>query len=111
MTTSQIINVFSSPFESWSYRQATQQEAMDHFKEQGFLCFEIKEYLVRRIGTAFEAAEHMIRVRVDNALENFIDDALVDDVAFNALRDQMPLQHLLHSMSINQPTRTMTFTP
>lgn len=51
---------------------------------------QIKDKLERRIGSAFEAADHMIRKRVDNALEGFIDRALENDVAFSALRHQMP---------------------
>ena len=63
---------------------------MDHSREQGFFSTEIKDRLERRIGSAIEAADHMIRKRVDNALEGFIDRALEDDFAFNALRHQMP---------------------
>lgn len=88
--TNKIINVFSTPFESWLYRKATQQEMMEHYKEMGFFSSEIKDRLERRIGSAFEAADHMIRKRVDNVLEGFIDCALANDVAFNALRHQMP---------------------
>ncbi|WP_186192804.1 hypothetical protein ACN262_28675 [Burkholderia gladioli] len=90
MIQNKIIDVFSTPYESWSYRKATQQEMMDHYREQGFFSTEIKDRLERRIGSAFEAADHTIRVRVDNALEGFIDRALADDFAFNALRQQMP---------------------
>jgi len=86
----QVINVFSMPFEVWSYRKASQQEMMDHFKNQGFISDQIKDRLVRRIGSAFEAADHMIRTKVDNVLEGFIDRALADNFVFNVLRQQMP---------------------
>jgi len=91
MTQSQIINVFSTPFEVWSYRKATQQEMLDHYRENGFMSHQVKDRLERRIESASAAADHMIRTVVDQALENFIDRALADNFAFNALRQQMPL--------------------
>lgn len=87
-----IINVFSTPFESWSYRKATVQESTERYKETGYLSSEIKDRLERRIGSAFDAATYMIEKRVDNALEHFIDSALANDAAFTALRYQMPSQ-------------------
>lgn len=74
----------------WSYREATQQEMIDHYRASGFMSRQIKDRLEYRIKSAAEAAEHMIRTRVDQALENFIDRALADNFAFNAVRQQMP---------------------
>lgn len=71
-----LINTFIPPYEVWLKRETTLEERLDFIKNNQPLLFQIKEKLIRSIDNHFEAAEHILNMRVDNALENHINDCL-----------------------------------
>jgi len=86
-----LVNPFSTPYEAWSYRKVSLEEAQEIYKATGRQDFEPKDRLLATITTAREAAVYMANGRSDNGLlEYHIDKALASDPAFDAWRDAMP---------------------
>ena len=88
-----IVNVFGTPYEVWTRRKTTIEEALELNKNQGLPlieCLEVKDQLIEVISTHAQAAARMLRVRTDNALESHIDRALDASSEYRALRDLMP---------------------
>jgi hypothetical protein len=85
-----VVDVFDPPYEVWSRRQLSEAERLSHYEEHKHFILEINHELEKSIDSAFSAAAHMAEVRSDNALENFIDDALDDSSAMKVVRTIMP---------------------
>ncbi|OCH19089.1 hypothetical protein [Aliivibrio logei] len=85
-----IVNTFSSVYESWSTRDATQQENIEHYEREGsFLPF-VNDKLIAVISDHFSAAEYMAEIGADNGLENHIDKFLDQDSNYKSWRSHMP---------------------
>jgi hypothetical protein len=85
-----IIDVFDPPYKIWSQRALTKDEQLAYYEEHKRLVFEKDDQLLKSIDSAYSAAAHMSEVRADNALENFINDALANSSAMAAVRRIMP---------------------
>ena len=89
----EVINVFNKPYEAWSRRKTTIEEAQELVKNQGLSILEAlepKDKLLEKVATHAEAAHRMLRVRTDNGLEFHIDRALDDSPEYRRLRELMP---------------------
>lgn len=87
------VDVFATPYEAWSHRETTHEEALDLIKNQGLHPIEalrVKDKLIERVSTPVEAASRMLRESVDQALERHIDDALEASDEYRHLRSLMP---------------------
>ena len=88
-----VVNVLATPYEVWTRRETTTEEALDLHKNHGLSIFEaleVKDERIEVVSTHIEAATRMLRERVDNGLESHIDDALDTSVEYRDLRDLMP---------------------
>ncbi|MQA19322.1 hypothetical protein [Rugamonas rivuli] len=88
-----VIDVFEKPYEVWSRRKTTVEEALELVKTQGLSILEAlepKDKLLEIVATHHEAAHRMLRVRADNGLEFHIDRALDESPAFRHLQGLMP---------------------
>ena len=89
----EVVNVFATPYEDWSKRKTTLEEALDLVQNSGChmsQAIQVNDKLNGVVSTHIEAAAHMLLHRVDNGLENHIDDALGVSAAYRNLRDLMP---------------------
>lgn len=88
-----LVRPFDRPYEAWSQREATQEEAIASMAA-GNISLWVNETLIARITNECEAAEHMARQAIDNGLECHIDRALAADIGFRqwlrAMPDAMP---------------------
>jgi hypothetical protein len=71
-----LINVFDLPYESWTKREPTLEEARRHIKELGYIPSFVNDTLKARIYNHLDAAKHMADISVDNGLERFIENQL-----------------------------------
>lgn len=88
-----VVDVFSPPYEVWSNRETSHEEALDLFKNQGvdpIAAFRAKDKLIERVSTPFEAASRMLRERADKELDRHIEDALKASDNYRHLRSLMP---------------------
>lgn len=85
-----VVNIFYSAYESWSTRDATQQESIDHYKCEGSLLPFVNDELIAVIRNHFDAAEYMAKRGMDNGLENHIDRFLDQDCNYKSWRPHMP---------------------
>lgn len=88
-----VVNVFATPYEDWSKRDATTEEVLDLVNNKGLSMIEalqVNDKLIEVVSTHTEAATRMLRLRVDNSLECHIDRALDASHEYRALRDLMP---------------------
>ncbi|MDY3123249.1 MAG: hypothetical protein SOW21_02535 [[Actinobacillus] rossii] len=85
-----IVDVFERPYEIWTYRDATQEECIQHLQKYGYYITQVTDKLVKKISHAYEAAVHMALVGADNALERHIDDELDANDSFRIWRKYMP---------------------
>ncbi|AWI54795.1 hypothetical protein DEH84_16260 [Aquabacterium olei] len=88
-----VVNVFATPYEFWTRRKTTSEEALDLHKNHGMSiidALEVKDKLIEVVSTHTEAATRMLRVRADNGLEFHIDAALNTSAEYRDLRDLMP---------------------
>lgn len=85
-----IVDVFENPYESWSYRNASTEEILEHNRTYGYFRSQVKDTLINTISNHLDAATHMAKVGADNGLENFIDRYLDDSANYKALRKNMP---------------------
>lgn len=93
MTRAAVVNVFVKPYEKWSKRKTTQEEALDLINNKKFPvleALEVNDKLIEVVSTHIEAAARMLRERSDNGLEFHIDRALDKSVEYRALRELMP---------------------
>ena len=89
-----VVNVFATPYEDWSKRDTTTEEALDLINNQGLSMIEalqVNDKLIEVVSTHSEAAARMLRQRADNGLEGHIDRALDASAEYRALRELMPL--------------------
>lgn len=87
------IDVFATPYERWSNRKTTPEEALQLVKERGISlidALEVKDKLIESVFTHAEAAAYMLRQRADNGLESHIDSAIRASTEFRSLRAAMP---------------------
>lgn len=85
-----IVDVFETPYEIWTYRNATQDESIQHLRDYGNYIFQVPDKLVKIISNAYEAAAYIALVGADNALENHINNALNSSSNFKIWRQNMP---------------------
>ena len=85
-----IVDVFETPYEIWTYRNATEDEGIQHLQEYGRPIFQVPDKLEKSISNAYEAAVHMALIGADNALENHINNALNSSSNFKIWRQTMP---------------------
>ena len=85
-----LVNVFSRPYEVWSMREATQDEMLRLYSENGYFQTTVKDKLQKVIDSNLKAAIHIIEAGADNGLENFIDEALNKSQHFKLMRNSMP---------------------
>lgn len=88
-----IVNVFSTPYEKWSQRQTTIDEAMVLVNSKGYSIPEalnVNDKRIAVISTHAEAASYILRQSDDNGLERHIDRALDRSAEYHALRKFMP---------------------
>lgn len=88
-----VVDVFRTPYENWSKRRTSIEEAMDLVKNRGFSlieALEVNDKCIAVVSTHFQAASYILRQGADNGLENHIDRALDASVEYSALRDLMP---------------------
>lgn len=87
-----VVNVFAKPYEVWTTRKTSIEEAVELHKNQGLSmieALEVKDECIEVVSTHTEAAVHMLRERADNGLEFHIDDALDTSAEYRDLRDLM----------------------
>lgn len=85
-----VVNTFSSAYELWMTRPATQQESIEHYEREGsFLPF-VNDKLLVVIRDHFSAAQYMAQTGADNGLENHIDRFLDQDANYKSWRAHMP---------------------
>lgn len=85
-----IVDVFETPYEIWTYRNATLNEGIQHLQEYGYTIFQVPDKLEKSISNAYKAAVHMALVGADNALEYHINNALNSSANFKIWRQTMP---------------------
>lgn len=88
-----VVNVFDKPYQVWSQRKTTAEEALELVKKKGLTyieALEVDDKLIEEVSTHTQAASYMIRVAVDNGLEGHIDRALDDNAEYRCLRELMP---------------------
>lgn len=78
------IELFKTPYEIYSYREATQEESMENFQSR------VKDKVIKTINTPLKAAKHMAQVGADNALQNHINDVLDKSVELKNWQNAMP---------------------
>jgi len=89
-----VINVFDKPYEAWTWRNTSLEEALDLVKNKGFhfsQATSVKDKLEEKVSDHFEAARRMLRVGADSGLERHIDSALDENAEYQALRARMPV--------------------
>lgn len=88
-----VVNVFAKPYEVWSKRKTTIEEALDLHKNEGLSLIEaveVKDKLIEVVSMPTEAATRILQERADNGLEFHIDDALDTSAEYRDLRNLMP---------------------
>jgi len=85
-----IIDIFSTPYEVWSTREATRDEMLKIFKEKGYFLSVVRDRLIEVIDTPLKAAKYIAKVSIDDELERFIDEMLEHSDAYKLMRQKMP---------------------
>ncbi|MDG9929042.1 MULTISPECIES: hypothetical protein [unclassified Pseudomonas] len=87
-----LIDVFTEPYEAWTWRRASQQEALDLLNHgvHPSQAMEVKDKLIAVVSTPVEAASRMLDARVDNGLEHHVDAALYSSAEYQTLQSLMP---------------------
>lgn len=92
-----VVNVFAQPYEVWSHRDTTPEEALSLVEEKGLRPIEamrVKDELLDVVSTHSQAAAYMIRVRADNGLEGHVDRALDVSPEYRELLGRMPCEEV-----------------
>lgn len=87
------IDVFATPYEVWTTRDATADEIRDQVRNLGHLsaeAFHVKDRRIAVIATPIDAARYMLQAQADNRLAFHIDNALRQCPAYHALQALMP---------------------
>ncbi|MBS1003184.1 hypothetical protein [Acetobacter thailandicus] len=88
-----VVNVFDTPYEVWSKRDATTEEALDRVNNKGLSAIEalqVNDKLIEVVSTHVEAATRILCQRTDNGLKGHIDRALDESPDYLTLRESMP---------------------
>lgn len=88
-----LIDVFTEPYEVWTRRRNTQQEALDLVLNHGVhpsQALEMNDKRIAVVATAVEAGARILEARVDNGLERHIEASLDSSAEYQALRGLMP---------------------
>lgn len=80
----------AGPYEKWSMRKKTIEEAMADYQATGVMLLDAKDQLLDSVATPLEAAHYMAKEWHDTALVNYINNALSGSAAHKAWRDAMP---------------------
>lgn len=100
-----LVNIFNTPYESWTTRVATPEEMMAAFKITGFMNPNINDKLILRVTSPLEAAMHIAGVGADNSLGNYINSAL------DASDDYISWRHLMPSSTPKELSNYQKFYP
>ncbi len=87
------IDIFATPYEVWTIRDATADEMQDRINNQGLSlseAFHVKDRLTTVVATPVDAARYMLQAQADNGLAFHIDNALRQSPAYRALQALMP---------------------
>jgi hypothetical protein len=85
-----LIEVFKTPYEAWTTRRLSKEEALEATRQAGHPIFEVNDKLLARVTSPFEAARHVARVGVDNSIDHFVNDVLDSDPVRTAWQALMP---------------------
>lgn len=88
-----LIDVFSQPYEVWTRRRNSHQEALDLVLNHGVhpsQALEVNDKRIAVVATAVEAAARLLEERVDNGLERHVEAALDSSAEYQTLRGLMP---------------------
>ncbi|EIO4082787.1 hypothetical protein LQK65_003230 [Vibrio parahaemolyticus] len=85
-----IVNVFHQPYELWSKRKLTTEEAIENYKLTNVMALETNDKLLYTVSDAFTAAEYAVIYYGDNGFTNHIDSALSACSNYSAWKRGMP---------------------
>ncbi|MNJ46277.1 hypothetical protein D3C77_414040 [compost metagenome] len=88
-----LIEAFAQPYEVWTRRRPSKEEAMDLVKNKGVpinQVTEVNDELVAVVETPIQAATRMLEKGADTGLEHHVDRALDSSTEYQALRNLMP---------------------
>jgi hypothetical protein len=85
-----IVNTFHSAYESWSTRDPTEQESLEHYKREGSFIPFVKDKLQAVVKDHINAAAYMAQRGMDNGLEFHINRHLDQDSNYKSWRSHMP---------------------
>jgi hypothetical protein len=84
------IDIFERPYEAWQYRTASVEEMLSNTPIGASPCLHVKDKLLAIITNSLEAAIYMAKVGADNALGQYINNALDNNLAHRLWRNTMP---------------------
>lgn len=85
-----IVDVFHQPYERWSKRQLTTEEAIENYRLTNVMALETNDKLLYTVSDAFTAAEYAVIYYGDNGFTNHIDDALSACSNYSTWKRGMP---------------------
>jgi hypothetical protein len=85
-----LVNVFTTPYEAWTSREATFEELQEQIRQDGHMCAFVNDKLKALISNHIDAAFYMAQYGVDIGLERFIDSFLDTSCDFKSFRQAMP---------------------
>lgn len=85
-----IVDVFRQPYELWSKRQLTIEEAIEIYNATNVMKLETNDKLLYTVSDAFTAAEYAVNYYGDNGFDYHIDSALNACSNYNAWKRAMP---------------------
>ena len=85
-----LVDVFKTPYEVWSRRKLTMEEALQAIQRAGHPVFEAKDQMIARVTSPLEAARYLVRVAADNGIDDFVNDALGSEPLRAAWQAVMP---------------------
>ena len=85
-----LIDVFKMPYEAWSTRKLSLEEALHASQHAGRPVFEANDQLLARVTSPLEAAHYLVNVGADDGIDHFVNDALTSDPLRAAWQARMP---------------------
>ncbi|MCF5648813.1 hypothetical protein GIV49_04335 [Pseudomonas syringae] len=88
-----LIDAFAPPYEVWTRRRTSIEEAMDLVENKGVhisQATEVNDKLVELVSTPIQAATRMLKQGADTGLEHHVEYALDSSARYQALRKLMP---------------------
>ena len=84
------VNVFEQPYERWSKKRLTVEEAAENYKRTNVMKLEADDQLLYTVNDAFDAAEYAVLYYGDNGFSNHIDNALSACSNYKEWKRSMP---------------------